>query len=86
MEFELTEHARWRMRLRGISLEEVKSVLEDPGQVVANSGGAIEIYQSVFVGRDGKPYLLRVFVNRRSVPPRVITVYRTSKVDKYRGR
>jgi len=30
-----------------------------------------------------KQYLVRVMVNERATPPRVVTVYRTSKISKY---
>jgi hypothetical protein len=32
---------------------------------------------------DGKDYLLRAMVNEATDPPVVVTVYRTSKIDKY---
>jgi len=32
---------------------------------------------------NGKDYLLRIFVNEHVNPNRIITVYRTSKIDKY---
>ena len=33
---------------------------------------------------DGKVYLLRAMVNETANPPVVVTVYRTSKIEKYR--
>ena len=35
----------------------------------------------VEIGR--KPYLVRVMVNETASPPTVVTVYRTSKIEKY---
>ena len=43
------------------------------------------VYQSRFdLGEPPKAYLLRVFVDKDRSPPEVVTVYRTSKVHKYR--
>ncbi|MBA3493262.1 MAG: hypothetical protein H0T87_03840, partial [Gammaproteobacteria bacterium] len=44
--------------------------------------GAIVCYQSI-VEIDQKPYLVRVMVNETAYPPTVVTVYRTSKIEKY---
>ena len=44
--------------------------------------GGVVCYQSK-VTMDGKLYLLRAMVNETANPPVVVTVYRTSKIDKY---
>jgi hypothetical protein len=42
------------------------------------------VYQSKLgVGDPPKEYLLRIFVDIDRNPPEVVTVYRTSKIEKY---
>ena len=47
-----------------------------------NEHGAIVCYQSI-VEIDQKPFLVRVMVNETASPPTVVTVYRTSKIERY---
>ncbi len=81
--YHITEHARSEMVRRQISESEVASVLSAPEQFeMVRQGRAV--YQSRFqIGDPPKTYLVRVFVDVDSVPPVVVTVYRTSKVAKY---
>ncbi len=81
--YHITEHARNEMVRRQISESEVASVLSSPEQVeMVNEGRAV--YQSRFqIGDPPKTYLFRVVVDIDSIPPVVVTVYRTSKVSKY---
>ena len=60
----------------------VAEVLENPQQIVPGDSGE-KVYQSKVAFPDGNVYLLRVIVNNRIVPTLVITVYRTSKIEKY---
>jgi hypothetical protein len=82
-EFRVTEHARMEMLRRQITEQEVARVLSMPEQI-------LEVSQSRFIyqarsawGMPSKSYLLRVFVDTDRWPPDVVTVYRTSKIDKY---
>jgi len=82
-EFIFTDHALSEMARRQISEEDVKAVLAKPEQMeMVREGRAV--YQSR-LGMDDLPktYLLRVFVDIDPVPPFVVTVYRTSKIEKY---
>ena len=69
------------MQLRDIPLAVVESVLAAPGQKVPEHGDVV-CYQSK-VEINQKPYLLRVMVNEKTTPKKVVTVYRTSKINKY---
>ena len=69
------------MAHRGISRDIVQGVLAARAQKVSEHG-AIVCYQSI-VEIDQKPYLVRVMVNETASPPTVVTVYRTSKIEKY---
>ena len=58
-------------------------VTREPDQVVPARNG-LECRQSRFLDKStGKEYLLRVIVNPERTPNVVVTVYKTSKVDKY---
>lgn len=81
--FVLTQHALQEMTRRGISQEQVEQVLTSPQQVEEVRPGRV-VYQSIVeMEKENRPYLLRVFVDVDYMPPRVVTVYRTSKVAKY---
>ena len=79
-EFSISNHAREQMELRGISEEVLMKILNVAQQVITE--GDKRIYQSIINFEDGN-YLVRIFVNIEKEPFNVITVYRTSKIDKY---
>jgi hypothetical protein len=82
-DYEITEHAHWAMTRRGISLSDMNRVLQNPEQCEVMQPGRC-VYQSKIVpGDPSTVYLLRVFVDVDQDPPQVVTVYRTSKVQKY---
>ena len=84
MDFRLSGHAEWEMARRGIPLALVQSVMNHPEQrLVDESRAGRWIYQPRLAFEDGKIYLLRVVVDEDEEPPAVITVYRTSKIEKY---
>jgi hypothetical protein len=79
----LSEHARWRAERRGIDEATVLDVAAAPEQVVPVRPGH-EIRQSRWEDPAlGKRYLVRVVVDTTAEVDRVITVYRSSKLDKY---
>ena len=82
-EFVFTDHAQNEMARRQISEEDVKTVLAKPEQMeIVREGRAV--YQSKLdMGQPPKTYLLRVFVDIDLTPPYIVTVYRTSKIEKY---
>ena len=81
MKHELSTHVQQEMTRRGIPLAVVESVLASPGQKVPEHGDVM-CYQSQ-VEINQKRYLVRVMVNETVTPPKVVTVYRTSKIKKY---
>ena len=81
MNHELSIHVRQEMDRRGIPLAVVESVVDGPAQIIPEHGGVV-CYQSK-VDINHKTYLVRVMVNERAAPPKVVTVYRTSKISKY---
>ena len=82
-DFEFTDHALTEMAQRQISEEDVKAVLANPEQTeMVREGRAV--YQSRReMGEPSKIYLLRGFVDIDPRPPYVVTVYRTTKIEKY---
>jgi hypothetical protein len=83
IDYNITEHAYFEMQRRGISEQIVRKVLEQPGQVQEARPGR-RIYQSkIQFGEEAETYLVRVFIDTDRDPFEVVTVYRTSKIEKY---
>jgi hypothetical protein len=82
-DFIFTDHALKEMARREITQEDVRAALAKPEQTeMVRDGRAV--YQSrLGMGEPPKTYLLRVFVDIDPIPPFVVTVYRTSKIEKY---
>ncbi|MGH7457387.1 MAG: DUF4258 domain-containing protein [bacterium] len=81
--YELTDHARGEMQRRAITEHEVQFVLAAPEQSEEVRAGRC-VYQSRMASAiPPKMYLIRVFVDVDRDPAEVVTVYRTSKIDKY---
>jgi len=83
--YRISDHARMEMNRRGIAQEVVETLLAKPEQVIETPSG-----RKILQGRirfpaapTGRLYLVRVVVDPAEEPPLVITVYRTSKVEKY---
>lgn len=82
-EFYIKDHARFQMKRRQISEDQVRQALTAPQQIIGEEGGRY-IYQSkLFLPNSGKERLFRVVVDTRREPVEVVTVYRTSKIAKY---
>ena len=81
MKYQLSKHAQEELRKRGIPVEVLEMVLEAPEQIVEGYGGK-KVYQSR-VPSEGNPFLIRAILAEDVTPPLVVTVYRTSKVQKY---
>ncbi len=78
--YRITDHAKEELVRRGLSTEMLKQVMTQPEQVVVSHSGR-KVYQSrIEIG--GKLYLVRVIVEE-SDPVTAVTVYRTSKIEKY---
>lgn len=82
MNYKISRHAQIEMERRNIPQSLVESVLNAPGQVVSEKEGR-KVYQSKIDFGSGKTFLLRVIVVDDIDPAVVITVYKTSKIEKY---
>ncbi|MFN8617611.1 MAG: DUF4258 domain-containing protein [Dehalococcoidia bacterium] len=74
-------HAVSEIRRRALPVEEVARALAEPDQVVSVRPGRVVLHRKYSSG--GREYLLRVFVDVDPKPPVVVTLYRTSKIQKY---
>lgn len=80
MNFKLSGHAEKELERRKIPRAYADAVLNDPQQIVPESEGK-KAYQSK-LDFSGKVYLVRAIVKEND-PAMVVTVYRTSKIEKY---
>jgi hypothetical protein len=80
--FVFSRHAQEELIRRNIPQALVQSVLQRPQQIVPEQSGRVAYQSQVDFGA-GKLFLLRVIVAVTTEPPVVVTVYRTSKIDKY---
>lgn len=80
VDFTISSHAAIEINRRNIRIEDIEQVLKRPQQIISVRPNR-NIYQSI-VDMDGKQYLLRLIVDEET-PPVLVTVYRTSKIQKY---
>jgi len=81
MEYSYSAHALEQITRRNLSKNLIQEVLNNPDQIIDN--GSLKVFQSIIETDQSSKHLLRVFVNTDEVPALVVTVYRTSKIDKY---
>jgi hypothetical protein len=62
----------------------IEEILKSKEKKIIKAGN-IDIYQKIVIEID-KPYLYRVFVNNTKKPLLVVTVYKTSKIEKYENQ
>ena len=68
-----TDHARSQMAKRGLSPDDVLRVIQAPEDTEEARPGRLVHQARIDVGRRGKVYLVRVFVDVGHAPPRVVT-------------
>ena len=79
----ISNHAKEQMDERGITEQMVLEIIRNPDQTIPEDDDKL-IYQSLrFFVEEGRDYLVRVFVNIVKEPHLAITVYRTSRIEKY---
>ena len=82
MNFKFSKHAEAELILRRIPREFVEEVLRLPQQIVPERLPK-KAYQSQVNFGGGRMFLLRVIVDDTVEPAMVVTVYRTTKINKY---
>lgn len=80
-EYAISPHAALEMQRRGLEEAIVRQVLAAPEQREAVRAGP-DVLQSR-IEFEGRPCLVRVFVDVDRSPAEVVTAYRTSKIEKY---
>lgn len=75
-----SKHARERMKTRSISEDDVSKVIHSPDSVIDEPCKKV-FQKKIFV--ENTLYIYRVYLNDCKKPPLVITVYRSTKLDKY---
>ena len=79
----ITELADFEMQRRQIPLSLVQRVVQEPQQIVPSRKGRL-IYQSRFFDeQEDKEMLLRVVLDIEGDDFWVVTVYKTSRIEKY---
>lgn len=82
MKYIFSQHALDQIKKRNIHKDIIEHILLKPDKIIEEPN--YTIYQAIIEEkRTGKNYLYRIFVNTRKQPNLVITVYKTSKIDKY---
>jgi hypothetical protein len=81
-EFRLADNAQFEMARRQISEADIAQVLSVPEHMETVRPGRMVFQSRLESGDPGRGYLLRVFVDTDRPPPKVVTAYRTSRVEK----
>ena len=76
-----SKHALEKIEERAIPMHVVLAVINNIENLIIEE--EMVIHQSIINFEGEGEYLVRVFVNTIKQPPLVITVYRTSKLEKY---
>ncbi len=82
MRWRLSKHAQEELARRGIPLAVVAEVIAKPEQIV-HERNALRAHQSRIIWHDGRVFLVRILVDDSIDAMVIVTIYRTSKVDKY---
>jgi len=81
MEIKFSSHALFQIQERKISKEEVEKIIRNPEKVIRKSK-----YRYIAQGKikfDGRIFLLKIIYDKINQDKEIVTVYRTSKLEKY---
>jgi len=79
----LTRHARDAAARRHIDEAIIRQVAAQPGQCLPGPAGCVVLQGKFFDSARGKTMLLRIIARETPEEIRVLTVYKTSRIDKY---
>ena len=79
--YNFSKHALEKIKDRGIPMPVVLAVINNTENLIIEE--EMVVHQAIVNFEGEGKYLVRVFVNTIKQPPLVITVYRTSKLEKY---
>jgi len=78
-----SKHAEEQLSRRSLERNVVEAIVLKPDQIVEDENDdAVSIYQAI-VKDDDIVFLYRVFVNTKVEPNVIVTVYKTTKIEKY---
>ena len=78
-----SDHARFQMQRRGISENDVRGIIHNPGQTEEVRPGRVVFQAQLMKGEPAKKFLVRVFIDVGEASLEVVTVYLTSRIEKY---
>ena len=84
MKYKFSKHAIEQIERRGLSASIIENVINKPDKIIQHDD-CVEVMQKV-ISDNKSNYLYRVFVNICKTPTLIITVYKTSKIDKYENK
>ena len=79
----ITEHAKFEASRRNIPEELIRSVIENPQQKLPSQKGRVIVQSKYNDEKEDKEMILRVIGIASVEDFKVITVYKTSKINKY---
>ena len=79
----VSDHAQFEAARRQVTEEEIRQVALGPEQVISSRKGRVIHQSRIDDSRSGERLLLRVVIEKRRDVLFVVTVYKTSKVEKY---
>jgi hypothetical protein len=83
MNFVFLKHAEEQLIRRSLGRGIVETVVLNPDQICADENDIdIKVYQSI-VKEGNILFLYRIFVNTKSQPNVIVTLYKTTKIGKY---
>jgi hypothetical protein len=78
-----SKHAEEQLLRRGIARETAMFVVSHPEEILVDDDDVtVTIFQSLIQEND-RWFLLRIFINQEKFPHEIITLYKTSKIQKY---
>lgn len=79
----LTQHAREAAARRHIDEDLIRRVAERPRQRLPRPAGGLVLQEKFFDAKLGKTMLLRIIAHETPEELRILTVYKTSRIEKY---
>lgn len=83
MELIISDHALFEARRRHIDLELAISIIKDPQQKIPSRKDRTVFQSRYYDNIENREMLLRAIVEQAGDTIKVISIYKTSKIDKY---
>jgi hypothetical protein len=83
MKIIIAEHALFEAKRRKVTAELIKSVISNPQQKLPSKKGRVIVQNRYYDDIENKEMLLRIIGVESTEEFKVITVYKTSRIEKY---